>query len=97
MRNKFGPVELGNVIGDGAEGQIDDLARIRRDIGRAGVNQITVEHHDRTGRPGWCDNAALFSQFGDSSLIQRPEGIRRGAGVVLSIESSALVTFRDEH
>ena len=40
----LGPGRLADVVRDRAQRQVDDLARIGRDVGRRGVDEIAVEH-----------------------------------------------------
>src|SRR5215203_856010 len=48
----FGPRKFGDVVGDRAQREIDDLAWIRRNIRRRGVHQVSVEHQHRTRPSG---------------------------------------------
>ena len=57
VRDQFRPRELGDVVRAGAQRQIDDLARVGRDVGRRGVHQIAVEHQHRAGLAGGRDDA----------------------------------------
>ena len=70
VRDPFLPVELGDVVGDGAERQVHDLARIGRDVRRARVHQVPVEHDHGSRWPRRRDDAAFVRQL--RSLLLYP-------------------------
>ena len=82
MGDPFFPIELGDVIGDSTKRQINDLARIGRDVWRAGMHQIPMEHDDGPGRPRWRHNATLIRKLTDFRLVQRPQRVRRGGKIM---------------
>ena len=58
------PGELGDVVRDRAQRQVDDLARVGRDVGRRGVDQVAVEHQHRAGLAGRRHDARRPSRAG---------------------------------
>ena len=81
VRDPFGARELGDVIGDCAKRQINDLAWIGSDIRRRCVHQISMEHQYRARLPrGSHDTDSIgacgfLRQPGHCFLVQRPQGI----------------------
>ncbi len=70
------PGKLGDVVWDGAQRQIDDLARVGRDVRWRGMNQIAVEHQNRAGFARRCSNTAVVSEI---SVMSRQTEIARRA------------------
>src|SRR5664280_1699171 len=102
VRDPFRPRELGDVVGDRAQRQVDDLARVGRDVGRRGVHQIAVEHQHRAGLAGGRHDADPVGAGGFRGeprhrlLVERPQRIRCGELVVAGGEYALLVTFRNQ-
>src|SRR5579863_5980817 len=53
----FRPGRLADVIRNRAQRQIDDRARVGRDVGGRGVHEIAVEHQDGAGLAGRRDDS----------------------------------------
>ena len=97
VRDPFGAGEFGDVVGAGAQRQIDDLARIGRDVRRRGMHQIAVEHQHRAGLAGRRDDAALRREPRHGVVVERPQRIGRGRGVVAGRQHALFMALRDHH
>ena len=86
MGDVFRPGRRADVVRNRVQRQIDDLARIGRDVAGRAVHQIAVEHQHAAGLAGRCDNAALLDQPRHGFLVQRPQRIRGGLEVVRRLE-----------
>src|SRR4051812_16142073 len=97
VRDVFRPGGGANIIRDRVQRQIDDLARIRRDVPGRAVHQIAVEHQHAAGLAGGRDNTAVFHQPRHGFLVQRPQRIGRGRKVVRGLEVAGGLAFRHQH
>src|SRR3979411_2249765 len=98
MRNPFWPSKLGNVVRYRAQREVDNLARIRRDVGRRGVYKTDGEQSHRAGPSGRRHDAdapgrsCLVAKASDRLRIERPQRIGGGAGIVAGSKGAVLVT-----
>ncbi len=97
VRDPFLAGEPGDVVGDRAKRQVDNGARIRRDVRRAGMHQVAMEHHHRARLAGGGDDTAFIHQLRHRLVVQRPERVGGGFQIVAGVERAVLVAFRDEH
>ena len=74
MRNPFRPGRFADVVGNRIQRQVDDLARIGRDVGRAAMHQVAVEHQQPARLAGGRHDAAFGDQLRHHLIIQGPQG-----------------------
>ena len=67
MRDVVRPRRGADVVRDRVQRQIDDLARIGRDVAARPMHQIAVEHQHAAGLAGRRDDAALLDEAGSPS------------------------------
>ena len=60
------------------------------------MDQIAVEHHNRSGRTDRCFAAAVIGKFGHGFTIKRPKRIGRGFKIVTGLKHTCLVAFGNE-
>ena len=61
------------------------------------MHQIAVEQQYRARLAGWRDDTALGDKPGHCLLVQRPQRIRRGDGVVAGLQHALRVAARNQH
>src|SRR5690242_15135657 len=62
VRDVLRPRGRADVVGDRVQRQIDDLARVGRDVAGRAVHQVAVEHQHAAGLARGSDDAALRDQ-----------------------------------
>src|SRR5215471_2308334 len=75
VRDPFGPGRLADVIRDSAQRQVDDAARVRRDVRCRAVHEVPMEHQYRAGLAGRRDDTALVDEPSDGLLVERPQRV----------------------
>jgi len=95
--NPLGPRRLPDVVRDRAQGQIDDAARVGRDVGGRGVHQIAVEHQHRAGFADRRYDAALIDEPGHRVVVEGPQRIGCCRLVVARRQHTVLVASRHQH
>ena len=97
MGDVFRPRRGADVVRDRVQRQIDDLARIGRDVAGRAVHQIAVEHQHAAGLAGGRDDAAFLHQPRHGFLVQRPQRIGGGLEIVRGLEVAGVLALRHQH
>src|SRR3954447_20887129 len=97
MSDILRPRRSANEVRDRIERQINDLARIRRDVAGRAVHQIAVEHEHAAGLAGWRDDTAFVYESRHGLFVECPQRIRGGLEVVRGLEIAGVLAFRHQH
>src|SRR5580704_16251318 len=75
VRDPLLPRRRANVIRNRVQRQVHDLARIRRDVSRRAVYEITMKHQKSARFTGRRDDSAGIDQLRDRILVQCPKWV----------------------
>lgn len=93
MRDPRFAIKRPDMVRNRAQAKINNGAVKRADIGRACMNKVAVEHHNRSGRPNRGFTAAFGSKLCHGFSIQGPKRMGSGFKIVTGFEYAGLVAL----